>query len=514
MTWRSERQGRSLARLARIARDERGAILPLASLFLVSLLGLSFLMVDLSRYLNLQSQMQKAADGFALAAAAELDGGPAIGGKGDAISRANKAIDAMLASRNTSVWGDTAPVTVASRTYLTALPPTDATGSTAGFATGDPTKAKYVEVIVAPASMGFFFSARILGVGVDNLSTNAVAVAGQTEAVCRFTPVYICNPMEGSGTSIWEAASDPTFRRRELTLKQGPQSASSCPGNFGFLSVGNNGAAALREGLAAINPGACYSKESVTTQPGNIASASDALNTRFALYERSASSMKSAAYPPATNVRKGYYNSGGGCNPTKWLPPSGIEPVTCPDTATCPFRGFTPDFVTDATTLCGGKIGNGLWDIEGYWLANHSLAGRARPAGWTNANPPSRQEVYQYEIDQGWVADQSAGINPPPPPKRDPEVGVPSAACNGPGIATPDRRTIYGAVINCVANADKFNGRASDLPIEAFAKFFLTRPAGGDKCGGGCDEIYAEISAIARPGDASGVVHDLVQLYR
>ena len=67
--------------------DTSGVILPYVTIMLVVIVGTSVLALDGSRYMSLQTQLQKAADAFALAAAAELDRFP------DAIDRANRAID-------------------------------------------------------------------------------------------------------------------------------------------------------------------------------------------------------------------------------------------------------------------------------------------------------------------------------------------------------------------------------------------------------------------------------------
>lgn len=483
------------------AADERGVVLPLVAMSLVALLGLTTLAHDVSIFFNLQTQLQKAADAFALAGAAELDGRP------DAIERAENAINTLLANRNATVWGGAGHpnVSISSRLYLTRLPDNDYETDVSAYAVADETSAagqksaRFLRVAVTPVTINTYFPATLFGAASNQMTTGASAVAGFSQAVCKFTPVYICNPYESGSPSLYDAARDPTERRRELTLKQGPNTSSSCPGNFGFLTVGDNGAKALREALAAINPPACYAKDGVVTKPGNITSASDALNTRFDLYEGSAGGMKNASYPPATNVRKGYYRQGGACNQQPYQCPTDKKTgvATCPNPI--PFMGFTGDSGA-SRTLCGGSVGNGMWDVEKYWSTNHGAAGRARPAAWTNADPPSRYEVYRYEIDQGFVNDASPGE-----PGKAGETGAP--ACNGPGRSNPDRRIMYGAVINCIENADKFNG-SSELPVEAFAKFFLTRPVDSS------NDIRGEFVGLVEPNTDQGVVHDSVQLYR
>lgn len=497
--WRPREPGIS-ALSQSFLEDESGVVLPVAALSLVTLIGLTTLAHDVSIYFNLQSQLQKAADAFALSGAAELDGRP------DSIARAENAMGALLQNQNSSVWGgaDQLQVSVQARTYLSRLPDYDYDPNLGAYAVADEASvagqksARYVHVTVSPVTIRTFFPATIFGASSNFLTAGATAVAGYRETVCKFTPVYICNPYESGAPSIYDAVKDPNERHRELSLKQGPHSSSSCPGNFGFLTVGDNGAKALREALAAVNPPVCYSRDNVLTKPGNITSASDALNVRFDLYEGSAKSMKNASYPPATNVRKGYYTQGNACNQTPYQCPEDKKGVMkCPPNL--PFAGLGADSAV-SRTLCGGTVGNGLWDVEEYWKTNHTGAGHSKPASWTNATPPSRYEVYRYEIAQGYVSDPSRSE-----PGKTPETGAP--VCNTPGLANPDRRILYGAVVNCQANADKFNG-SSELPVETFAKFFLTRPVGAD------NTIYAELVGLVEPNTDEGVVHDSVQLYR
>ncbi|MFZ2493794.1 MAG: pilus assembly protein TadG-related protein, partial [Thermoanaerobaculia bacterium] len=153
------------------AKDQSGAVLPMVTVSLITLIGFATLAVDLSRLMDLQTQLQKAADAFAIAGAAELDGGA------DAITRADAAIDALMAGQNSSVWGGV--VTVSSRTYHATLPATDdlAMGG-GGAAAGD---ARYVEVVVTPVTVNTFLPATLLGAVDNTLTTGATAVAGFTQ---------------------------------------------------------------------------------------------------------------------------------------------------------------------------------------------------------------------------------------------------------------------------------------------------------------------------------------------
>src|SRR5687767_839694 len=70
----------------RFCQSEDGVSLVLVTITLPVILGLGLLVIDGSRFYSLHNDLQKAADAFALAAAAELDGA------NDAIERADRAL--------------------------------------------------------------------------------------------------------------------------------------------------------------------------------------------------------------------------------------------------------------------------------------------------------------------------------------------------------------------------------------------------------------------------------------
>lgn len=328
-------------------------------------------------------------------------------------------------------------------------------------------------------------------------------------------------PSRGPERIIHQAAADPNYLRRELTLKQGQGSGSYCPGNYGFLDVnGQNGANVIEQALAALNPGTCYVQSNVTTEPGNIASASDALNVRFDIYQNSANKFNNASYPSALNVRKGYYSTGNGKGSS--CPINAYDPFNSPPfTATWtpvpayPYEGFGHDFATVQTT-CGSTVGNGQWDFDGYWTTNHNYSQPPPPKGQQNtpapnnwacnsatyANPPSRYQVYQKEIGK-LINDSSPGC----PTgvsctgkggQIAGETGGPTCNTNKPP-ANVDRRIVYAAIIDCQAlqaEGFNFNGRTTDIPVETFANFFLTRPVDSS------NTVYAELVGLVQPDTA------------
>lgn len=498
------------AALRRFRDDEDGFVLPLATMMLLTFIGGALLAVDGARLSGLQTDLQKAADAAALAAAAELDRRPS------AIDRATAAATNLVVNRQIAGL-EAGPVRIGSLRFLAALPPSDDDPITAAHVTADPADARFVEVTVAPVTLGTVFPAALFGAQENRVRTGAVAVAGQDQAVCDFTPVYICNPFEGSGISLTQAMNDPSVRRRLIQLKAQGSGASYFPGNFGFLQPpGGRGANEIRDMIAQTRPPACFLRSGVELRTGAIASVRSAVNVRFDMYEADQSRNKNdERYRPALNVRKGYVAPGGGKGGGGKADPCNAAPTNDPTRA----RGLTRDLCFDRGTCAAssggfsasmqGRIGDGRWDFDGYWSVNHGS--RPKPVGpggatWSNAAPPSRYDVHRYEIDNGLVGSRSPGG----------ETGTP--ACYGGPAPTdsPDRRLLYGAVLDCLALNDPANGgpirggSSDPLPVAAFARFFITEPVAS----GPEDTIWVEMVDVFEPGVRNDVSRDLVQLYR
>jgi hypothetical protein len=341
--------------------------------------------------------------------------------------------------------------------------------------------------------------------------TQANAVAGFDSVACNVAPLFMCNPFEGSSTSLYLAAQDPSLSRRLISLKaKGSQYGS---GNYGYLEPADgNGGTAVREALAIDKPKGCYKLKGVELQTGNIASTAEAMNVRFDMYEGNFAGKKNdTAYRPARNVRKGY--TGPQCNKT--VAYTVTKPPTDPVNAGVPL-GFPRDSCfyanngagncTYGGTAMGGRMGDGDWDFDAYWTRTHSAP---RPNGWSNSNRPSRHEVYRYEIDNNLVS--TATAQGTPSEKGDPVCYAGDASAMS---DTPDRRVFVGAIINCQAAADagQLTGSSGGvIPVEAYAKFFLTEPM--DKQDG---TIWAEMIQIVEPGTAAArnIIRDSVQLVR
>ncbi|MCR4264852.1 pilus assembly protein TadG-related protein [Nitratireductor sp. ZSWI3] len=482
---------------SRFKDDQDGVALILVSIMLPVIIGFALLVVDISRANGLKNDLQKGADAFAIAAAAELDG------RSDSITRANRAIANLVDNTyRFSNAGTQQTLTSAgiTRRYLRSLPANDSDPIPASMVIADEVnfahEAQFVEVTVSPVGFSAVFSASFFG-GSNSFNVGAVAVAGNSGAIiCEMTPLFICNPFPGQ--DFHTVATDDNFYRRSIKLVVGGTSWG--PGNFGFLRPKDDhgyGEDKLAEDLARGTLPECVSRRQVYTQTGNLTEkAKAAFNTRFDIYAKGAGAFPSksnASWPPAPNIRKGFMYTPKGGNPGSNA--CDMQLATDPSR----FRPLTPD------TAFSGQIGNGSWDYEGYLSANGFSA--ADMAGFTdedgnaysNSNPPSRYELYKYEIAHNLVGDASLGG----------EIGTP--ACHA-TVGDAKRRMIHAAVLDCSDPAvqTQLQGQSGSPPAIGFASFFLTEAVTGNVV---MAEIV-DIDGVNGRGTMTNFVREDVQLYR
>lgn len=481
--------------------DQRGLALILVSVMLPAIIGFSLLAIDMSRANNMHNDLQEGADSFSIAAAAELDG------KSDSITRADRALTTLVANQyNTLISGP--PQTLAAagitRRYLRSLPATDNLPITAADVitneVADAHQARFVEVRATPVGFAAIFPASFItgNTADDGFRIGAVSVAGFTSGVCDFTPVFICNPYESdpSGTTLEQAVSNPALHRRLIELRKVGNGAAAGPGNFGFLEppegVGN-GAQALAQTIATSTPIGCYSAQGVDTKTGqNAGPVQDAFNVRFGIAANG--HFNSPEYGPAVNVRKGASSGGNG---------NGNGGGNCPQYNQLTFGTPNMGLPRDATApYMGGRMGDGNWNLSGYWSTNFGSA--TYPASW-DTTKPTRYEVYKYEIAAGLVGTASAGG----------EVGTPPNSCQPP-VTSVDRRLLYGAILNCNAleQTNDLSGHSTGLPVEAFGSFFLTEPVGSPSDDASVMVELVDITGRGGQGTLDNFLRDEPQLYR
>jgi Flp pilus assembly protein TadG len=480
-----------------LCADTRGVILPYVTVMLVVIIGVSLLALDGARFMSLQTQLQNGADALALAGAAELDRLP------DAETRAINAINTLVANRTLAGGSSSRTIAVASIQFYNQLPASDSSPLSGGIVAVDAMNAHFVAVTVRPVTLPTLLPAALFG-GASVVTTGASAVAGFDQVVCDVTPLFVCNPFETDEMSYEQAtralqvaAADPAIRRRLIRMRQNSgESRRYDPGDYGFLASPTLGSSdeALIDGLARVHRNACFRHRGVNIRQGFVANVGDGFNVRFDLYNGAmVVNRYDSDYRPAENVRKGFVGALG-------------ESACAAQAATYWPIGTPPNQATglpldEEWPYMDGRMGNGMWDFDTYWQVNHGGSGRERPTiggqPATNDDPPSRYDVYRYEIDQGFVGDESPG----------PEIGAPACYRGAVLSAVPDRRVIQAAVINC-RSLDLEGGALADVPIAAFGKFFLTLPLMRSQT-----DIYVEIRGLVTPRDGTADF-EMVQLYR
>ena len=488
------------------------------------LIGMGVTAIDFSRLSTLNTFMQAGADALALAGAAELDGQSQPNGD-DSITLANRAIANLVINKQRLGDAGKVGITVASTTFLTALPTADSAVIPAGLATTDPTKARYVSVKVTTANLTTIFPVTFLGAVSNTASTKAVATAGGPlggagRQLCLgpVVPMFICNPYESLSPGLFEVMERDgpyyaTYRRKQILLQTGGN-GSFAPGNFGWLDTPENGqgAGGLRDAISLNQPNSggtsCrVSRNTISQRTGNVANADDATNTRFDLWSGPFNNASnSASYPPAQNVRKGWKpgnGAKGACTATN----VNIDPVASPN--------LNNKLGRDSSFT--GRIGNGVWDITTYWKNNYGTT--TLPPGLSTSS--SRYDVYLFELTHTASGTLTASL---------PAAAVSQAAVGGtaPGekgtpqcysgatLPTYDRRVLYVAIVNCTNLGITGNSGTPFAPV-AYGKFFLTEPVSNG-------DYYSELiglvgtGATIDPGDGSENnsvnVSESVQLYR
>ena len=453
--------------IKRFWRENTGSMAIWAAFALPILIGGAALSVDVSRMYNMEHELQIAADALARAGATELDQ------RSDSITRSQRAIANLVSNAQKFSVDGADEVLAQSVRFLHDLPVNDYEIPGTEYETTDPYKARFVEVVVAPETVRAIFSKKLAGT-ITSVDLSASAIAGTENGVCGAAPLFVCNPYEDSDTNIYEAMNTKAFQRQLIQFKSTSKNTDQYgPGNFGFLDpFGQGDNSKIDDAIAISKSPICLGKNSgVNLQTGNIESLRVAFNTRFDMYEgKFKKQIANPLYAPAQNVTKGY--SGQACKEVLDSDALGLPRDDC--------------FATNSCTKMDGRQGNGDWDFVSYMEVNHNAAAAVTIGGTSYKlnyksrksipkDPPSRYDVYRWEIDTGSIPGAiSYGTS------STPEEGTPQCHKSGPSTAVVDRRIMYVAVLNCAAieASTGMNGSKKNLPVETFAKVFLTEPMG------------------------------------
>ena len=484
----------------RLIANRGGAVAPTVALSLFALIAIGGVGFDYARMASMDTELQNAADQAALAAASQLDG------QANACSRAAAAARAMV-SNLTYMANDAGTTAV----EIEEEPTCDATGRVRFYQdiaktepADDDSNAKFVEVEVNPRE-AFYALTPIIAVFSSGQLT-AIAFAGLGEAVCNTPPVMICNPQESGSNTDFDYTALLGVGLKLVSVGGG--GGSWAPGNYGYLDTGDgsNGAPGLREALGwSSPPGDCVSATGVDTKPGATVTVTDALNTRFDIYNTNVSCPTGGDCPASINSvkdvrRPANANGGNACKMHNqgwnliddYLPTSATAPLTTTPSAMGHPRDMCHAVASGTAGACGGSIGNGLWDRDAYFRVNYRRADGSR---WTSAewkantgltHSAMRYDIYKWEMEhRGETIDgvtilgatpvgaTGSTLKSHPTPVCSPIKGYGGGTI--PDDTTPDRRKLSVAVVNCVANS--VSGNKDGVPVIDWLDVFLVEPS-------------------------------------
>jgi Flp pilus assembly protein TadG len=262
-------------------RGERGSILVMSAVGMLSAVLAVGLGVDISRFYLAKAELQNAADAAALAGASALNSTPY--GISDAVARATKQMN-KYDFNNTAVSLPTANVLFAANLNDPYMDAATALGSAASI--------KFVRVTTSQSAIGVSFAKLVLG-NSKNLSASATAgLSMPLNSFCNFIPLSVID---------YDIAMVPG---QTYTIRAGTTNSPS-PGNYQILAVAGPGGVDVGFGIgsgvdACAEAGATYNLD---TKPGLTAGkVRTGINSRFDDY--GGSQLDPVDQPPDTNIKE------------------------------------------------------------------------------------------------------------------------------------------------------------------------------------------------------------------
>jgi Flp pilus assembly protein TadG len=515
---------RSLAK--HLWSEESGAIAAVYALALPALIAVGAIAFDYSRLASMDTELQNAADQAALAAVSQLDGGT------DAIARATSAAQNMVVNKtlfandgNVSGRNITVPTLVFYSAYNSATDAGTLVDSSKSVAIQS-ASAKFVQVTVGARKAVYALTPIVSLLNSGDIA--ASAVAGLGSGICQVPPLMFCAP-----TNDFPTSSDIG---KGVRLQPGPTTGAWAPGDYGYLDFGN-GASGLSTNLASnqSNQGCFDNSGGIQTEPGNKASVTKALNSRFDIYEPSVSACDPSTgdYCPAANVRKDFarkevfayknlaypVNAG---NPNPPLPANYPTNAICGTTPAAPAatvalslfdqnvaaNGFTRD-TCHIDSTCTTNFGNGTWGVSAYFSANHpsatvptgAAATRYSVYKWELADQVNRMAAKEVSSDAATFKITGNGSNRKIDFTLTKYCAYPKPVIGTAVVASStqkDRRVLQVASVDCTG----LNGK-SPVKVLQWVDVFLVEPSWDRSTpyATGKSQIYGEIIGVATKPD-------------
>lgn len=268
-------------------RGERGSILAMSALGMLSFLLAVGLGVDISHLYLAKTELQNAADAAALAGASGLNYNST--GITIATNRAVQAMNSYEFDKESVVFPR------ANVRFATNLADFEGGSDLSEAGASDPLVAptiRFVKVTTPQSPVKIAFVSMVLG---SSLDLSAQAVAGVSVPLNLFTGYLPVSVVDDDGLTTIKPGNLYTFR--------GSPQGSVSPGNYQTLAIDGSGASDDRIGLASGVRNIVGAGGYVDTKPGVSAGAvRQGVNTRFDDY---ASGMDPVNYPPDTNIKEG-----------------------------------------------------------------------------------------------------------------------------------------------------------------------------------------------------------------
>jgi len=517
----------------RLTGTKRGAVAPTVALSLFALIGMGGIAFDYAHLADLDTELQQAADEAALAAATQLDGSAGSRARATAAAQSLLSNTSLFASDAGADADDPRKVTIADVTFYQSY---DEALDTYGDLASNDSNALVVQVAVGGRIANFALTP-VVG-ALSSGTINAEAVASLASAVCNVPPLMMCAP---AGTDFPTAADIG----KGVLLQPGPNVGAWAPGDYGYMDFGD-GASGVKINLGRNNETAgCVDMSSgIPTEPGNKASVTDTLNSRFDLYPVASSNCNTATgdYCPAENVHKDLAKTfevevNGDAPPA--APPANpgcgaagqklINTVNAVDqngfSQSVPPQGLPRDTCHLGGSCGGDKFGDGIWARDAYLGATHGTDATtvATAVGKTSATL-TRYDVYKWELADKVNRLASKSINDVVPPvfKEQGKSGKGKYTftnrctfpqpVNGTGVPSSptqkDRRLLTVAAVDCTG----LNGKGN-VTVKQWVDVFLVQPSLDRPAPGGSKEqIYVEIVGVAkRPNGESAFQYYLRQ---
>jgi Flp pilus assembly protein TadG len=286
-------------------RGERGSILAMSAIGMLSVLLAVGLGVDISHFYLAKTELQNAADASALAAASAINSNPS-----GIIEGTTRAVTAM----NSYEFNNT-NVTFPRSNVLWAVNLDGPYMSEAAAATdAQATTIRFVKVTTPESPVGVSFAAMVLG-NSRNLSANATAgLSIPLNSYCDFIPLSV----------LIDNDTDVLVKGQTYTIRANTGGSPS-PGDYQILAVAGPGGVDVGFGIGAgvdacAKPGDVYE---VDCKPGLTAGkVRTGINSRFDDYQ--GSQLDPVNDPPDTNIKQniswGDYSKYFGCGRPNAIP--------------------------------------------------------------------------------------------------------------------------------------------------------------------------------------------------